>query len=370
MKKLFFYLGALVLLFTQCTSSSQTANENKFTLNAEVGGEDSTWVFLQHRGDDGWEKLDSNQIKDGKFSFTKAIESPEMFYITVKGKKNRFSFFGENGVITLKANMDSTDKFDVSGSEINSAYNQFNDSVDYFENQMAELYPKYQEAQKNQDPALIKQIEMDYEKIYNGEDEFMKNYVWKNNKSFLSPYILIHRLAYSLDYNKLDSFYQNFDHSLSTSIYYQQTEKRLKVLKKVAVGQIAPDFELPDSTGKMIKLSSFRGKYLLIDFWASWCGPCRRENPNNVALYKDFKDKGFEILGVSFDEKRENWLKAIESDGLTWTHVSDLKGWNCAAGKLYGVRSIPHTVLLNPEGKIIAKNLRGEELRKKVEELL
>jgi thiol-disulfide isomerase/thioredoxin len=107
-----------------------------------------------------------------------------------------------------------------------------------------------------------------------------------------------------------------------------------------------------------------------VDFWAAWCGPCRRENPNNVSLYADYKDKGFEILGVSFDNNREDWIKAINDDGLTWPQVSDLKGWKSAAGKLYGVSSIPHTVLLDKEGVIIAKNLRGEELREKVAELL
>jgi peroxiredoxin len=131
----------------------------------------------------------------------------------------------------------------------------------------------------------------------------------------------------------------------------------------------AVDFALNDTTGNPIAISSFKGDYLLIDFWASWCGPCRRENPNVVALYNDFKDKGFEIIGVSFDDDGNKWINAIHQDGLIWPHVSDLKGWGSAAGKLYGINSIPATVLLDRDGIIIAKNLRGDALRKKLEEL-
>jgi peroxiredoxin len=150
---------------------------------------------------------------------------------------------------------------------------------------------------------------------------------------------------------------------------YVKLSQRVETLKNVAVGETVTDFTLNDPSGNPVALSSFRGKILLIDFWASWCGPCRRENPNVVKLYNDFNDKGFEILGVSFDEDFNRWVGAIEDDQLTWPHVSDLQGWGSAAGKLYGINSIPATVLVDREGTIIAKNLRGEELRKKLEEL-
>jgi peroxiredoxin len=149
-----------------------------------------------------------------------------------------------------------------------------------------------------------------------------------------------------------------------------QMEAQAKAQASLNEGGTAPDFTLPDVNGKQVKLSDFRGKILLVDFWASWCGPCRMENPNVVKVYNQFKSKGFEILGVSLDRDKAAWVRAIDQDKLTWTHVSDLKYWQCEAAKLYQVTGIPFTLLLDREGKIVAKNLRGPALEAKVKELL
>ncbi len=146
-------------------------------------------------------------------------------------------------------------------------------------------------------------------------------------------------------------------------------QQQVDLMKSFAIGGTAPDFTQITPDGKEMKLSELRGKVVLVDFWASWCGPCRRENPNVVKLYNKYKEKGFEILGVSLDNSRDRWLAAIEQDGLTWYHVSDLKGWQNAVAKLYSVSSIPHTILLDAEGKIIARNLRGPALEQKLAEL-
>jgi thiol-disulfide isomerase/thioredoxin len=194
-------------------------------------------------------------------------------------------------------------------------------------------------------------------------------FVKTNNKTVVSPYLIM-RNSWQFELPELEEFLNVMDTSLNASPYMQALKTRIEILKSVAVGQIAPDFEMNDSTGKAIKLSSFKGKLLLVDFWASWCGPCRAENPNVVKAYQAYNSKGFDILGCSFDQNREKWIKAVKDDNLTWSHVSDLKGWANAAGKLYGVNSIPANVLLDKDQKIIGRNLRGEELMSKLVEVL
>ncbi len=163
--------------------------------------------------------------------------------------------------------------------------------------------------------------------------------------------------------DKLRKEWPNYDHAKN---YIAMVDN----MKTIAVGQPAPEIALPDTTGQVVKLSSMKGKYVLVDFWAKWCGPCRQENPNVVRAYNKYKDKGFTVFGVSLDRSRNDWLQAIKQDGLTWTHVSDLKYWQSAAAKTYNITGIPFSVLLDPNGVIIAKNLRGAALDKKLEEVL
>ncbi|MCK5537824.1 MAG: redoxin domain-containing protein [Bacteroidales bacterium] len=368
----FAFLAIVAFLFTQCNKNEVKPQGNpEFVVSGNFTGTTDSLVFLQDYVDGEWIVLDSTPIVEGLFEFRGEFESPKVLYIALKGGKRKYlNFFTDNASISITAHADSLKNAAIIGSKVNDEYAVYQDSISKFEVRSQELYQQYLAAQENQDPAQIKKIEAEYEIIYEKQQDFSQNYVWNNNASYISPYIVIRSLSHSLEYSELDSFLQHFDASISNSIYFQQIEDRVRVLKSVAIGMEAPEIELADTAGlSSIKLSDYRGKYVLIDFWASWCRPCRKDNPGNLALYKEFKDKGFEIFGVAFDQTKEDWVEAIAQDGITWPQVSDLKYWNCAAGKTYGVRSIPHTVLIDPQGIIIAKNIRGEELRTKVESL-
>ncbi len=181
---------------------------------------------------------------------------------------------------------------------------------------------------------------------------------------------LMENLQYEVVPELFDTVFTKLIHKYPSDDYIRYRWNKLVSDKLLAVGVMAPDFTLPDTNGVRRSLQEFRGKVVVIDFWASWCRPCRQENPNMVRLYRDYHDKGLEILGVSLDGDRESWMQAIHKDGLYWTQVSDLKRWNSAAGQLYQISSIPATIVVDKEGRIAAKNLRGDELRAKIQQML
>ena len=249
-------------------------------------------------------------------------------------------------------------------------YAAYQDGKKPYNERIKALYPKYDIADSLGDKEMEKEIDKEYEAIAEEQKTYSKKVIADNSDNNLGPYIATSTFFNDKGLAELELVLAGFDSTLNQSSYVKTLTEMTSVWKQVAVGQPAVNFIQNDSTGSPISLESLKGQYVLIDFWASWCGPCRDENPNVVAIYNDLHDKGFEIIGVSFDTSKEKWIKAIEDDKLTWHHVSDLEGWSNAVGGLYGVRSIPHTVLLDKEGIIIAKNLRGDELREKLEELL
>jgi peroxiredoxin len=200
--------------------------------------------------------------------------------------------------------------------------------------------------------------------------KLQKEYVKNHPKSYVTPSI-VGSLSYEMEAEELESMINGLDTSIANLPQIKTLKERLNVMKTVAVGQKAPDFTLNDPSGTPVSLSSKIGaKVLLIDFWASWCNPCRQENPNVVKVFGEFHKKGFDIIGVSLDQDKDSWVKAIADDKLTWTHVSDLKYWGSDAAKLYAVNSIPSNLLLDDKGIIIARNLRGDDLYKKIKEVI
>ena len=368
MKKLLALIPLLFLL-AACTNNEVV---DGFKINCTISGLDSSQAVLVKYGEDKeFVGLDTAMVLDRKFIFEGKLEYPQLLLIDIEGLKAKVKFFAENSIIDLAIDKDSLDKPKVNGSAVHADYENFIKIIEPYEKQLSALFPLFEQASKDANQEELKKLDKKYDEIDSAKRFHIKKFIKDNPASIIAPYAVRNYLVYYIDLDELANYVNDFDTSLIKSDYYQFLNKRVKILQNVAVGKTAPDFTVDDAEGKPVSLSDFRGKYLLVDFWASWCGPCRRENPNVVALYNKYNNKGFEIFGVSFDSKKDNWLKAIEEDKLTWTHASELKGWDNKAGKLYGIISIPHTVLIDKEGVIIAKGdeTRGEKLAEKLAEI-
>jgi len=364
MKKLIYGFAAIALLFS-CSSEPQ------YKIKGQIDGLNSGTAFLQKVEKRIPISIDSVEIKDGKFAFTGSIDDPDFYIIKVSDTLSEIPIILENVIYTIKANIDSIEAAVIEGSVNTTKYYEFDNTLMNYRIQFSNLYNEYMQATMSGDAAKAQEIEGIYVKLEQQQMEFVKKYVKDNSNLMIAPFITAQYFMNDMEIPELDSLVQEFDTTLNSSKYVMMINERIDLMKKVAIGQPYTNFTLNDTTGNPVALSSVIGqKYVLIDFWAAWCNPCRQENPNLVATYAKYKNKGFEIFGVSFDKSREAWIIAINEDGITWPQVSDLKFWECEAGKLYGIRSIPQNVLLDKDGIIIAKNLRGEDLGAKLAELL
>ena len=340
-------IAAAALVMAACTSKPETQT---FKVNLDLANADGKTVYLQKDG----QVLDSAVIENWKAELSAPVcADNEMYGLMLQGWRRPFTFFTDNVNVQIEGDVQNPNAIVVKGSASQDRLNAFTESYN----------------------ALAEKLEADSTMAQVDKDEILKmhcfDYVWDNPTDPVAHYVL-YRYKWAFGPCELRTMIDNIHHADSTltTKNLQMAEEYVEKQERVQAGQPMIDFTQNDPNGTPVTLSELaQSKLLLVDFWGSWCPDCRKANPGVVAAYQKFHDQGFDVLGVSFDTDKEKWLAAIEKDGLTWTHVSDLQGWSNAAGALYAIAFIPQNALIK-DGVIVARNLEGEELMTEVERQL
>lgn len=386
MKKIFFLLTATVAII----SCSKVKDGEYLITGTAKGIANGKTIILQ--GQDPTTKmtvaLDTVKVENEKFEIKGKVTEPAFHTLILQDANAPIPFILETGEITVAIDKDSIHKSKIAGTYSNEEYVKFNDELQKTQKRLADFQKnntqKMQQAQQAQDTATINGLMKQYMAIQTEVQADSKKkyvaYAESHPKSFISV-LIVKGMSEdpTADAKKIESLYNSLDESLKNTTPGKEAKSKIGQAKMPAVGATAPpvgsakwrsDFSAPNPEGKVVSLKESLGKVTIVDFWASWCGPCRKENPNVVAIYKELHAKGLNIIGVSLDKEASKWKEAIAKDGLTWTHVSNLKFWDEPIAAQYGVQSIPATFILDASGKVVAQDLRGPELKAKILELL
>ncbi|WP_313806934.1 TlpA disulfide reductase family protein [Flavobacterium sp.] len=368
----------LVVATLAVLASCSKVGDNEFLISGTAEGvENGKMAILQVQNDMGMLPKDTVKIENGKFEIKGAnTEGPEIAFIMVEGVNNgMIPFILENGEINIAIDKDTIQKSKVGGTNNNEKFQKYNDESSVIFKKMVAFQKankdKFMQASKAGDTVTINKLMKDNKVYQDDMNKLSETFVEKNPDAFLSVLLLENFVSrQSLEAEKIKTLFNSLATDIKKSKSGKRVEEFVTAMTSVQVGQVAPNFSAKNPEGKTVSLKESLGKVTIIDFWASWCGPCRAENPNVVALYNEFHGKGLNIIGVSLDKDEAKWKEAIAKDKLAWAHVSNLKFWEDPIAKQYNVKSIPATFILDASGKIVAKDLRGEELKAKVAELL
>jgi peroxiredoxin len=371
MKKIVFIITS-ALLFVACNN----LKDNEFLISGTANGiENGKKVFIEVQTETGTLAKDTAVVTDGKFELKGITEEIDLGFIRIENEQINLPLILEEGKIEINIVKDSLHKSTLGGTPNNDKFQKFNTESRAISEKVAKFEkdngPEMQKAQMSNDTVTINKLLKEYKKFQNEMNDYSKKFIKENPDAYLSVLLLENFLMRQyLTPEEIKSYFEGLDKDVKETKSGKKIKTALDSMSAIVIGKPAPNFSAPSPEGKTISLKESLGKVTIIDFWASWCGPCRAENPNVVALYNEFHPQGLNIIGVSLDKDAAKWKEAIAKDGLIWSHVSNLKFWEDPIAKQYNVQSIPATFILDEKGNIVAKDLRGEELRAKVAALL
>ena len=364
MRKLIWIMLAFIVM-----QACDQNKENTYNIEVNLDGAEGKWVKLLVSEDRDYVTYDSAFAESGSPAIlTKGIEGVKTMILTLEDTQDYIQLLVDNSNYEVSGSLENPEI--KTNSKAQKDLNAYNELIQPITSEMTALVTELRKGPDPQNPAKSDSLREAYYALHDEQSRIDSIYIEENPSSYATV-LALRGMYYMLDAQQLESALGKLDTPLHEMEEYKLMYSKMERMLAVDIGQKYTDFGLETPEGELLKISDVhQGQVLLIDFWASWCGPCRRANPEVVEIYNSYHDEGFEILGVSLDRDTARWVQAIADDQLTWNHISDLKYWNSAGAELYGVSSIPHTVLIDRDGIINAKNLHGDELKEAIESLL